>query len=203
MSEPRIPIADADAATLRHFAGVTLGLEVNQSMNAVTLRSRIATVAPDLKDIPALPKPAAPIDTGHAAAPDLPPAVEAPVVKAGGVRTLIHYSKDPKVELTVAKTDDPRRPKDVTIAVNGDVWRLQRGKHISLPYRAYIALENAKEKAAVEIDEVNSMGIPIREWQEVYSYPFTVHKMPSDEEIAAWRAATDDAVASPHGRKAA
>jgi hypothetical protein len=106
-----------------------------------------------------------------------------------------HFSTDPKVELTVNKTSETYRSKDVTVGVNGDVFRLQRGQRVRVPYRLYLALRDAVEMQAIETGEERN-GIPVRDWQEVQSYPFQVHSMPSDQEIAAWRAATDNATAS-------
>ena len=200
----RIPIDDADAATLKHFAEMALGIEVKLGTNAASLRAKIRAAMPDVKDVPALPpepKPVVmpeqqavhvqtpfipPINQGNSAEIERPAAVSRPASQA-----LMHPRLDPKVTIEIARTDDKRRAKEVTVSVNGNVWRMQRGQKIDVPYRVYLALLNAKEKAAVETDEINPItGMPVVSWEEVYSYPFSVHKMPSDEEVAAWEAAT-------------
>jgi hypothetical protein len=198
MSETNtVPLADADFAALKAHA-TFLGLEVKNGQSNQKLRALILAARPDTKDIPLAADAAPPAfagDTG--AATDEPP--PAPTIKAIASRsagsTVAHYNDDPKVELTVARTADQFRAKDVTIGVNGDVFRIQRGQRVSVAYRVYLALEDAKEHVAVDTDEINPhTGMPIKEWQEVHSYPFSVHKMPSDEEIAAWHARTDNTI---------
>lgn len=200
----RIPIADADLPTLKAFAEAFLGIEVKPGTNSASLRGAIAKAAPDLKDVPALPP--VPVFTpaqAQAVAP-MPSMVAAANAAAGEGQAerpaavslpasaeLAHASRDPKVRLKVLKTDDKRRARDVTIAVNGDVYRLQRGVEVEVPYRVYLALRDAVERAAVPTDEINPFtGEPIMGWEDVLSYPFEIRAMPSDEDIAHWHAAT-------------
>lgn len=173
-----VTVEEADFPTLKHHAEVNLGLEVKHGTNAATLRKAILNAAPGTVEIPALESAKAP----------------APAPMPEGVKYHINNpGLDPKVELSIAKTADPTRDKNWTVSVNGYTWRGQRGVRIELPYRAYRALENAIEKQAVLQDEEGPMGVPLYEYEEVYSYPFTVHRMPSDEEIAAWHKATCEA----------
>lgn len=199
-----VKLQDADAKQLRQYAEL-LGLEAKSGMNKPQLIALIQRSDPSIEEIPVKSEEAAPVvdlTQPSAAAPDIPPA-PGPVVDRGGAPGVMpHYSTDPKVELTIAKTSETTRSKDVTVAINGDVFRMQRGQRVAVPYRVYLALQDAKEKQAVETgDEVN--GIPVREWQEVYSYPFQVFSMPSDEEIAEWHARTDNATASLSRARAA
>ena len=44
-----------------------------------------------------------------------------------------------------------------------------------------------------DTDEINPLtGMPIKEYVEQLSYPHQVFSRPSDEDIAAWHARTDD-----------
>lgn len=207
MTEPakRIPIQDADIKTLKHFAEVQLGLDVPFGSNSRSVISKIKAAMPDCEDVPVLPEPPEPIVVIQAApapepapVPFVVPEGEDPLKRPAAISrpasgALAHASLDPKVTIEVAKTADKSRAHDVTISVNGDVTRLQRGVKVDVPYRVYLALKNAIEKQAIETDQVNPFtGQPIMSWEDVQSYPFQVHSMPSDEAIAAWEAATGD-----------
>lgn len=191
----RVAIDEADFPSLKHFAEVALGLEIAKGTNGPQIRAKIRTVMPTALDIPVYvepvaapaPAPVAPQDLGGPVAPaNRPAAVEQPPSGA-----LIHSSKDPKVSIEIQKTSDKTRARDVTVSVNGEVFRMQRGVKVDVPYRVYLALLNAMENAAVETDQIHPQsGLPIMEWQEVYSYPFVVHALPSKEEVAAWEEAT-------------
>lgn len=196
----RIPLEDADMTTLKHFAELALGIEVKAGTNAAQIRAKIKQAMPDIKDVPPLPDPPAPIAAAQPApaAPPFPVEGENPALRPAAVSrpasmALAHARFDPKVRLKIQKTDDKRRAKEVTVGVNGDVWRMQRGVEVEVPYRVYLALCDAKEHAAVETDQINPITqLPIMAWEEIPSYPFQVLSMPSDAEIAAWHTATRD-----------
>jgi hypothetical protein len=200
-----IKIEDADLKVLREHAEMQ-GLEVKPSMNRTSLIALLKRSNPDLTEIPFTAEPPAAVvnlAAPSAAAPIIPPAPDVTVVSGGNSDGLMpHYSTDPKVELTVAKTTETTRSKDVTVAVNGDVFRMQRGQRISVPYRVYLAMEIAIENQAIDTGEERN-GFPVRDWQAVNSYPFTVHKMPTNEEIADFHARTDSASASLSRARAA
>lgn len=211
MSDTLIKLDEADLPTLRHYAEVTLGLEVKSGTNTPTLRAKIKQAQPDCEHIPALPgAPPRVVQAGDPAPPvqivekivyidrPVPTAAqeaytERPTaISRPASRELMHASLDPKVEVMIPKTDDKRRAKDVTIGVNGDITRLQRGVWVKVPYRVYLALRDAIEHAAVpDPEKINPItGEPIMVWEEVQSYPFQVKNMPSDDEIAEWEHAT-------------
>lgn len=202
------PLAEATAAQLREHAE-RMGLETKSGHNSKQLIALIKRANPDVTEIPTgeavtPPAPDAPVldPAASAAAPPVVPPPTLMAVEAGGNKMMPHYSRDPKVELVVQKTNESTRSKDVTVAVNGDVFRLQRGQNVEVPYRVYLALQDAVEKQSVETGEERN-GVPVREWQEVQSYPFIARSMPSDEEIAAWHRATDEAFASASRARAA
>lgn len=199
----RVKIDEADFSVLKHFATVILGLEIKEGTNASQIRAKIRTAMPSTDTIPLPPPPPEPIvqpaTISHPlvqAALANPVEDENPLVRPAAVSLpasteLMHASKDPKVGLRFHKTDDKRRSRDVTIGVNGDIYRCQRGVDVKVPYRVYLAVLDAKEHVAVDSDQINPVtGEPLKVWEEVYSYPFTVNSMPSDAEIAAWHERT-------------
>lgn len=200
----RIKIEDADAKDLRYFAEVTMGLEIKDGTNAAQIRAKLKQAGWQQDTIPARPAPPEPIVQQVFVPAPAPSPVAAPVALEGDTperpaavsrpasSALLHPASDPKVLVTIHKTDDKRRARDVTLGVNGDITQIQRGARVEIPYRVYLALENAKEKAAVPHEtEINKItGEPIMVWEEVQSYPFSVHRMPSDKEIADWEHAT-------------
>lgn len=201
----RIPLDDADLATLKHFAELALGIEIKDGTNSSQIRAKIKKAMPDLKDVPPIPAPPAPVvqQVAQASGDEEAPIVynelgEAPSVRPAAISrpataALLHQVNDPRVEITIAKTAEKHRSKDVTVAVNGVTCRMKRGERINVPYRVYEALKNAIEKIQVETDEINpATGSPYYTYEEVQSYPFTVHRMPSDDEIAAWHKKTDE-----------
>lgn len=203
--EGRIAIEDATAPDLREFAATQLGLEVSSSMNAKTLRSKIATVAPDLKHVPSVsagaapePEPAA-IPVGYVPVEGEDPAKRPAAISMPAGADLLHQSMDPKVELEVLTTTDKARAKACTVSVNGVVTRIERGKKVSVPYRVFLAMQDAVEYQAVDTDENNPItGEPIKDWVPQHSYPFRVTKMPTDEEIADWHKRTDKGFMGSH-----
>ena len=211
----RIPLDEADFATLKHFAETQLGLEeIKDGTNLKTIRAKIRSAMPNCESIPPLPAPPAPIEPDEAFqhAPvqaqftpysgEEPEPLqfnnvgEAPAQRPAAVsrrpsRQLMHPSQDPKVTLRFHKTDDKRRAREVTFSVNGYVCRYRRGVDVEVPYRIYRAACNATEMAAVETDDINPFtGEPVMGWEDIQSYPFSIVKLPPEEEIRAWNAAT-------------
>jgi hypothetical protein len=187
-----IPIANATNAQLRYFAETVLGLDVPKINNTSQLRSKIEAAMPNIVDVRAP-------DGLHGDAASAP---EPKVLGGGTLKNDSipdgalgrHQRFDPKVTLQVMPSSDKLRAKDVQIAVNGDVVMLQRGQKVAIPYRYYLALVDAVEMVAVELDEIDPQtSIPAKEWQEQHSYPFSVIDLPSPEAIAAWHIRMDGA----------
>lgn len=197
MDVKKVKLDEADFASLKHHAEVTMGLEVKAGTNSKQIAAKIRKADSAIEEIPVVDS-APEQDAGPAK--EVTPARSttqagaekvAPVTR--GHSDPMHSSNDPKVELTIAKTADKTRAKVADIMVNGVVFRIKRGERVTVPYRVYEALENAKEKQAVDSDEINPItGEPFKEWEEVLSYPFNVHKLPDEEEVEKWRAATSE-----------
>lgn len=182
-----IPLDQARNKALFHFAAVVLGLEVSSGANDTTLRSKILAAAPDTTEIKV---------PANVAGPAAPAAVApaAPSTPDVARKLTSHFRDDPRVEISVIDSADKTRAKDVQIAVNGDVVIIQRGQKVDIPYRHFLALRDAVETIGRETDQINPVtGLPIIEWVMQPSYPFSVFKMPSEAEIAAYHARCDDA----------
>lgn len=194
----RIPIDEAEFSDLKAFAELALGLEVKTGTNASQLRAKIMTAMPGIVDVPAAAAPPPPV-----VAEGDPPARRVITAVEEEAMHLMDQANDPRVELTINKTDDKRRAKDVTMSVNGVTVRIQRGKRVSVPYRVYSVLNNAIEKQPVPTDDVNPLtGEYIMGWEDVHSYPFQIHSMPDEKDIKAWLAATSDKFQQPQSRAA-
>jgi hypothetical protein len=179
---PMIALDDADFASLKAYAEVQLGLEIKTGMNGATIRAKIKTVAPETTHIPG--KVVA--ESAHAPAP-----VAAPKVKAEVIRyDLNNPNADPKAVIKIHKTADGMRARDVTVSVNHNVWQMQRGVDVTIPYRVLLALRNAVEMRPVLTGETNQFGMPEYEYQEVISYPFDTIELPTKEEIERWHRET-------------
>lgn len=195
----KVKLEEADFASLKHYAELTLGLEIKTGTNSKQIIAKIQKADSSVEEIPvvetaqeqvgdvvAVPEVTHSRSTTEAIAGKVAPATRAHADP-------MHSSNDPKVELTVQKTADKTRAKICDIQVNGVVFRIKRGVRVAVPYRVFEALENAKEKQAVDSDELNPVtGEPYKEWEDVLSYPFQVHAMPSEEEVRQWRESTDE-----------
>lgn len=178
MNTEKLPIEDASDEQLRSFATSFLQLELDEK---VKTRAQI---------LGAITK-AWPQPWIHVAA-----APEAPVQAAGVVPTPKveklgfkgHYKDDPIVEVTVGTTAYPGGKHPASVSVNGsNNLVIQRNQRVAIPYRFYLALENAHEEHMVQ-DGVEVVATRIT------NYPMQVHKLPSDEEIAAWHERTKNVV---------
>ena len=190
----KVKLDDASNPQLRYYCEAILNLEgikpVGQSNSYYVSRIR-AALGDEIEEIE-LPEESLKFAAPTPQAIDIAPTPEGDI--PSGVAGQ-HYMYDPKAEITIAPTNDKTRSRDVQVAVNGDTFIMQRGKRVSVPYRVYLAIENAIETVARDTDEINPQSqMPVKEWVEQPSYSFTVHKLPSDEEIAAWHRRTDNYV---------
>lgn len=184
---PKISIDEASAKQLRDFAIKTLNLEINPSENSNSIRAKILATMPNATEIDVADAPAS--NERKAPAAPAPAAATASAAPAG--RAGLHFKYDPKVKLRVMTTTDPTRPKEVQLAVGGDVIILKRGHDVEIPYRFYLALNDAIETVARDTDEINpTTFMPMKEWVQQHSYPFQILAMPSDAEIDAWQKRT-------------
>ncbi len=194
-----IPLDEADFASLKHYAEVNLGLEVKTGTNGNQLKAKIRKANSAIEEIPVVegdeqaPQPGDVVQVAPVRSTTSAQATSTAQPAPRAHQDPMHPNNDPKVELTIPATADKTRAKIADVMVNGVVWRIQRGERVAVPYRVFEALEHAKEMQAVETDEINPItGEPFKAWQEVLSYPYNVHRMPSDEEVAQWRERTSE-----------
>lgn len=168
MSE-RIPLEEATFEQLHAYATTILGIEVKKGTNGPQLRSKIE--ATGTKEI-ILPD--APEQPSHEGAP--PPRVGVKPKQIADVR-----KGEPTVELTINEQSGAGGKRAIPVGVNGVMILLPRAERIKIAYRYYVALNNAI-KTLYETDQETGDVID----RDVPSYPFQVHRMPPDDELAAW-----------------
>lgn len=97
---------------------------------------------------------------------------------------------EPMVSLTIHQQEGPGGKRAVFVGVNGRAILIPRNKPSEVKLRYLRALENAIE-TKYEYDEDAKANLP----RDMPSYPYQVHRMPSEEEQARWYAfeAAEDA----------
>lgn len=167
-------IAEASSEEIRDYATTFLGIptegisdaevraKVEAATDGETIFVRVSAEPADMAGVP-------------------PMAVESDAKLQGGLG-----HGDPKVTLVLHNEERDgnvvNRHKEV--GVNGVVWLLKRGEEISIPYRVFLALNNAERAVITHNGEGEVMT------QSVKSTPFNIVAMPSRDEIAAWEART-------------
>lgn len=186
----KIPLTDGTLPQLRHFASVTLGLEIPPTANTPTILAKIKAVQPDLTEFDA------PDVIGARNEGDNTP-------KRADLKGQLstHYNDDPKATILIPSTRDKCGDWDVPVCVNGDQVLVQRDKEVEVPYRFVNALRDALEQ---QIDQTPARpGQPaIITSRMVHSYPFQLLDMPSKADIAEWSARMSGAELG-EGQKAA
>lgn len=190
----KVPLDQATRPQLFHYIRSVLNLDIGEGANNAQIKAKILQAQPGATEI-LVPQEMATAPTQS----------EPKILQGGGTidaatiaantasvpasQMTSHPRHDPKVELVVMPSADPTRPKDVQVAVQGETILIKRGERVKIPYRYYIALEQAVETVPRDTDTINpTTGLPFKEWVEQHSYPFQVYAMPSAEEIAAWEA---------------
>ncbi len=174
-------IDDATADEVRLFAASFLGIPTDgQTDDQVRAAVRAATET-DVIYVRIEPE-ATHDQTGH---PPLPPVVatsdEAPTKLQGGLG-----HGDPKVRIILhnEEKDGVIVSRHKEVGVNGVVWLLKRGEEIDIPYRVYLALNNANRDVITHNGEGEVMT------QSVKNTPFNVVGMPTKDDIHAWEQRT-------------
>lgn len=96
----------------------------------------------------------------------------------------ITSAADPIVTLILIEQEGPGGKRDLQVSVNGRLMLLPRGRPIDVPYRYFEALKNAVQ-TLYDPDPEDKHNLVSR---EVPSYPFSVVRAPSADEVAAWHA---------------
>mgnify|MGYP001220154206 CR=1 FL=1 len=172
MTEKTVKIEEASIQQLRDYAGTVLGLDIPRTANAETIRAKIRA-ATDVEEITVTE--ATPVD--HSGTPPARPK---------GYHGLLGDSSkgDPLVELVISEQSGPGGKRDVFLSVNGRGMLVPRNKQVTIPYRYYEVLKNARQTLHEQNDDGSISS------REVLSYQFQTIRMPSQEEIDAWMART-------------
>ena len=187
----KVKLEDATNAQLRYYCEAIINLDgIKAGQSNSHLIAKVRAAQGEETEVIELPPESVHFAPARQAAVDIAPTPEGDIPSGPAGQ---HYRYDPKAEITIAQTSDKTRSRDVQVAVNGDVIIVQRGKRVAIPYRFYLALDNAIEKIARDTDEINPQSqMPVKEWVDQPSYSYTTHRLPSDEEIAAWHKRTDN-----------
>lgn len=158
----QIPIDTATKAQLRAFAN-HIGVPTTNFMDAGKLIAAIQRSS---------------YEEGHIIAFDNAPtkAAEARAVETG------HAVAEPMVNLTIHTSEGAGGKRAVFVGCNGKALLIPRNTPCNVKLRYHGVLENAIE-TKYEFDDDAKANVP----RDMPSYPFQVHRMPSDDVIAAWR----------------
>lgn len=175
-------IVEASPEERRKFAVQFLGLDIEEGASDEAVYAKIEA-AHDSETIFVMEEPE-PADMAGAAPPPVDGARETPEARVDRQQGSLGRD-DPRVEITInnEERDGEIYSRDKEVGVNGVVWLLQRGKRISIPLRVFLALEAAVKDSITHdknTGEVHST--------KVKSVPYNVHSLPSQQEIAEWRA---------------
>ena len=191
----KIQLDSATNEQLRYYAGTVLGLdEIKKGQTADYMIGKIMAVKPDVTEIE-VPEEMAirevPMETSRVL-----PAVNNKTGESlpaqPDLEGVLHPANDPRVTITVQGSADPTKPQECFIAVNGYVIRIKRGVNVAIPLRHFLALQNGIEMVARETGEISQMtGMPVMDYSEQPSYPYSVIEMPAPELVARWHARTD------------
>lgn len=159
----QIPINSATKAQLRAFAN-HLGLPTTNLDSEDKLREKIASSGYEEAHIIVFdPAPVA--------------AAKARAVASGDA------VDEPMVNLTVFTQEGAGGKRPVFVGVNGKALLIPRNRPCDVKLRYLRALENAVE-TKYEFDEEEKANVA----RDMPSYPFQVHRMPSDKAVADWHA---------------
>lgn len=170
--EPK-KISEATADELRNYALSFLGIDVEGDTDSQVLAKVKAANEGETIFVSTADEP-----TSQAGSPPPAPAD----TSRGMVGTT--GREDPRVTLVIhaEERDGVVNNRHREVGVNGVVWLLKRGEPIEVPYRVYAALNDAVREVITHDRDGNQRS------QMVHNTPFSVEKMPSDEEVAAWSA---------------
>ena len=102
-----------------------------------------------------------------------------------------NYRHDPKVIVNIASDSENGGSHPVPVCVNGDHILIKRNADVAIPYRFYVALNNAVQTDLRQ--ETNEQtGKIYTVFEERQAIRFSSKGVPSDDEIAAWHKRTRD-----------
>lgn len=161
----RVPISSASLAQLRSFAK-ELGVAISPTMPRHVITKKLAEEGHWTND--------------HILIEDAATTLGTEAKVAAGAM------KEPMVELTLPNQEGPGGKQALPVAVNGVCILIPRNKRVKVKLRYFSALEIAiGTTLSMEMNEANGKEETIA--TDAPAYPVTMHRMPSDEEIAKWK----------------
>ena len=113
-----------------------------------------------------------------------------PIAKASSGKGT-HYNDDPKVMINIASDTMNGGSRHYPIAVNGELILVHRDKDVEIPYRHFLALQNAIE--TVFRQETNPLtGLPFTVSSDQSAVRYSVKRGPSQDEIDDFHKRTRD-----------
>ncbi|MCP4547037.1 MAG: hypothetical protein GY835_11280 [bacterium] len=182
-----VALRDATLDELLYFANTVLGLNAPKNSKEDNLRGKIMmahdgdiTVPPDLSE-------ALPSETAT-------PATSVRAMKPGSSKD------DPRVLLNISKGEKEGEERPIPVGVNGVVMLVPRGEDVEIPWRYFLAI-----KAAVKTVHTQNTKTGDMDSRDMPSYPYSVLRMPPQEDIDAWheREAQEAAQAQKQAEKQA
>lgn len=185
MTIEKLPIDEASDQQLRAFATDFLQIE---------LGANVSTRAQILAEIDkAWKQPFINVESDDALLLDEQVERAKPAAKRLGI--LQKYPDDPLVELEIASTTLPGGDKPVPVNVNGGNLLIPRETRVEIPYRFFLALKDAHE---VELTQNKDTMELVK--RRVTNYPLTIHRMPTEAEIAEFHRKVDGTVLGRHAK---
>ncbi len=118
------------------------------------------------------------------------PGDEAPaVVVARSNSDSAHHSNDPKVVINIASDDATGGSHPFPVSNNGVMLLLKRDTEVEIPYRHYLVLNDAVETILEPYTDQQTGQPKVRETKQ-HAVRFTVKRLPSEAEIAAFHERT-------------
>lgn len=149
----RIPIDKASAAQLAAFAGLNLGLEIEDGASAAKVRAVIARSGYD-KDFIEL---AGEAERAH------------PPLAGQSFNSYAEGTRPTKVKILIQRQSGNGNDQPVPIGVNGSVMFVPRGVEVEIPWIYYHALSNAVQQ---EFDPDDQDGL--KKARDIPTYPYSV-----------------------------
>lgn len=177
-------ITDASTPELIEFARTTLGIPKGNLPDNTGRDKVIAKIkevrGDDIEEIDVQDNPATALQ--RPGITSAPAAHDTPLVKGepGAKPTASNGLNDPKVELTLFKTDK-NLGKDIPVSVNGRHMLIPVGRPVEIPLRFFLALCDAVGTVFDFNETTNEVDV-----RDEPRHPFNVHSMPSKQERKEW-----------------
>lgn len=175
----RVSIADASAPQLLRFLQVRLG---QQGLKPNTGRDKLVAKIAELWTEDFIEVEADAPNAGDAGPKkDRPHYGKPPTKSVDPLRTGV---LDPMVTIRIHSDRQRGGDRNVPCHVNGVEYYIPRGKPVQIPYRNFLALEEAVGEIHDGWDDKERRNSDARETQ---SYTYTVLKTPTETEIEKWK----------------